>query len=48
VQGTWMFFIDSLSCLWTENTATVWFADKNVASDRGKVANALNQGVISV
>ena len=31
----------------TKNTATAWFTDKNVVSDRGKVANALNQDVIS-
>ena len=31
-----------------ENTAAASLADKNVVSAAGKVANALNQGVISV
>ena len=33
--------------MWTKNTASTSVTDKNVARDRGKVVNALNQGVIS-
>ena len=39
--------ITSFLLLRTKNTATACFTDKNVVSNRGKVANALNQDVIS-
>jgi hypothetical protein len=47
LQSASMFFILSLLLLWTNNTATARLTDENVVSDRGKVVNALNQGVIS-